>query len=146
MSEAMNWRTDGVRVVRATALAQAMTGPEGSGRATVCDFAGSGGQQTWVGSVVLPPGSRSGAHHHGHHELALCIVQGKAEIRWGERLEFVAVADPGDWIYFAPYVPHQEANLSDRETLQLIVVRSDTARIAVPLAEVVPAEQPETVY
>ena len=31
-------------------------------------------------------------------------------MRWGERLEFVADAGPGDFIFVPPYVPHQEIN------------------------------------
>lgn len=145
MPDGAKWRNDGVRVVRVTALSQAMTGRGGSGRTTVFDFVGSGGHQTWIGSVVLPPGSKSGAHHHGRHEFALGVLQGKAEIRWGERLEFVAEAGPGDWVYFAPFDPHQEANPSDSDPLQIVVVRSDNERIAVPLQAAV-VETPERVY
>ncbi len=36
-------------------------------------------------------------------------------MRWGDRLEFTAEAGPGDFIYFPPYVPHQEINASDTE-------------------------------
>jgi uncharacterized RmlC-like cupin family protein len=52
---------------------------------------------------------------------------------------------PGDVVYFAPYVPHQERNLGAGETLDFLVVRSDNEKIAVNL-DVVPVEQPETVY
>ena len=31
-------------------------------------------------------------------------------MRWGERLEYVAEAGPGDFIFVPPYVPHQEIN------------------------------------
>ncbi len=33
-------------------------------------------------------------------------------MRWGEQLEYVAEAGPGDFIYVPPYVPHQEINAS----------------------------------
>ena len=36
-------------------------------------------------------------------------------MRWGERLEFVAEAGPGDFIYVPPYVPHQEINARAEE-------------------------------
>src|SRR5262245_32126529 len=108
MSDAARWRTDGVRVVRAGSLRNAMVGPAGSGSATVFDFAGVGGRQTWIGRVILPPGASTGAHHHGRHEVAVYVVNGRSQIRWGDRLEFAAEVGPGDFIYFAPYVPHQE--------------------------------------
>jgi uncharacterized RmlC-like cupin family protein len=126
-----DWRRDGVRIVRATALRESL-GPSGLGRATVFDFAGPGGN-TWIGSVVLPPKTVTGKHHHGHHEIALLVAAGRSEIRWGERLELGAEIGPGDWAYFPPFVPHQERNLSESETLHFIVVRNDSERIAVAL-------------
>ena len=145
MSETTKWRTDGVRVVRAQSLNMAMLGPSGTGRATAFDFAGIGGRETWIGTVTLQPNAKTGAHHHGRHEVAVYVVKGRSQIRWGERLEFAAVVGPGDFVYFAPYVPHQELNLDASETLDFVVVRSDNERIVVNL-DIVHVEQPETVF
>jgi uncharacterized RmlC-like cupin family protein len=139
------WRTDGVRVVRADALDQAMHGPSGTGRATAFDFGGTGGQETWIGTVSLPPNAKTGAHHHGRHEVAIYVVKGRSEIRWGERLEFLAEVGPGDFVYFAPFVPHQERNLDVHETVEFVVVRSDNERIVVNL-DGTPVDEPERVY
>jgi uncharacterized RmlC-like cupin family protein len=141
------WRRDGVKVVRAGAAATAMLGSSGSGsgRATVFDFAGSGGRETWIGAVRLGPGGRTGAHHHGRHEVAVYVVSGRGEIRWGSQLEFAADVGPGDFVYFAPFVPHREVNLDADQPLDFVVVRSDNERIAVEL-DLAPAETPETVY
>jgi uncharacterized RmlC-like cupin family protein len=144
VSEAIDWRT-GVRVVRAAAIEQAMRPPVGSGRATVFDFAGSGGNATWIGGVTLQPGVATGAHHHGRHEVAVYVVRGRGRIRWGERLEFVADIGPGDFVYFAPHVPHQERNIDADEPLDFVVVRSDNERIAIGV-DGQPADQPQTVY
>jgi uncharacterized RmlC-like cupin family protein len=141
MSENSDWR-GGVTVIRARALDQAMRGPAGTGRATAFDFAGGGGRETWIGTVALAPKAKTGAHHHGRHEVAIYVVKGRSEIRWVERLEFAATVGPGDFVYFAPYVPHQEGNLDAIETLELVVVRSDKEKIAVAL-DVVAVEQPE---
>jgi uncharacterized RmlC-like cupin family protein len=73
------------------------------------------------------------------------VVKGRSQIRWGERLEFAAEVGPGDFVYFAPYVPHQELNLDASETLDFVVVRSDNEKIAVNL-DVVPIDQPESVF
>lgn len=144
MAQTRDWRTEGVRVVRADALAQARGAPGASGRATVVDFAGTGGQKTWIGSVSLAPGVATGAHHHGRHEVMLYVVKGRTEIRWGERLEFLAMLGPGDFAYFPPYVPHQERNPDADAPAEFVVVRSDNERIAVKLP-CQPAERPETV-
>jgi uncharacterized RmlC-like cupin family protein len=142
MTDLKDWRSEGVRIVRAAAL-QGALGPSGLGRATVFDFAAPGGK-TWIGSIVLPAGAVTGLHHHGHHEIAVLVAAGRSEIRWGERLEFAAEIGPGDWAYFPPFVPHQELNLSDSETLHFVVVRNDSERIVVALDGAV-AEKPEMV-
>lgn len=136
------WRDGGVRVVRAGALDTSM---RASGRATAFDFAGTGGRETWIGAVTLQPNANTGAHHHGRHEIGVYVVKGQGEIRWGDQLEFASEISPGDFVYFAPHVPHQERNLSASDTLDFVVVRSDNERIAVIL-DVVPAEHPETVF
>jgi uncharacterized RmlC-like cupin family protein len=144
MADRKNWRKEGVTVVRAAALDAATRGP-GGGRATAFDFAGNGGRATWIGAVTLPPSANTGPHHHGRHEVAVYVVKGRSQIRWGERLEFAAEIGPGDFVYFAPHVPHQEINLDAEATLDFVVVRSDNEKIVVKL-DVVPVERPETVY
>jgi len=131
-----DWRNS-VKVVRAATLA-------GAGRATAFDFSGAGGQKTWVGTVTLAPKTSTGLHHHGRHEVAIYVVRGRSEIRWGERLEFAADIGPGDFVYFTPYVPHQEFNPDGTTALELVVVRSDNERIAVALAGE-PVERPEKI-
>ena len=145
MAETTKWRTDGVAVVRGESLDRAMRGPSGSGRATAFDFAGTGGRETWVGTVTLQPNAKTGAHHHGRHEVAIYVVKGRSQIRWGEQLEFAAEVAAGDFVYFAPFVPHQEFNIDASETVDFVVVRSDNERIAVKL-EVIPVERPETTF
>jgi len=142
MTAAAPWRT-GVRVVRAGALRATRRGP-GRGRATVFDFAETGGRQTWIGTATLPPGGGNDAHHHGRHEVALYVVKGRTRIRWGDRLEYAADLGPGDFAYFTPYVPHRERNLDDAEPVDFVVVRSDDEGIVVGL-DVVPVEPPEMV-
>jgi len=133
MAQTIRWQSDGVKIVRAAALAEAMAGTSGMARATAFDFAGSGGGPTWIGVVTLPPGATTGAHHHGRHEVAVYVVRGRGTIRWGDRLEFAADVGVGDFVYFAPQVPHQEQNLAADAPLDFVVVRSDNERIAVAL-------------
>ena len=139
MTNRTKWRADGVRVVRGAALDAVLREPSGSGRVTAFDFTGIGGRETWIGAVALPPNAKTGAHHHGRHEVAIYVVKGRSEIRWGERLEFATEAGPGDFVYFAPYVPHQERNLDAHAAVHFLVVRSDGERIAVKL-DTVPVE------
>ena len=143
MREPGKWR-DGVKVVRAASLDGLVRDPAGTGRATAFDFAGSGSERTWIGRVSLKPDAKTGAHHHGRHEVMVYVIGGRTEIRWGDHLEFAADVSSGDFVYFSPYVPHQERNLSANETVEFLVVRSDNEKIVVPL-DVAPSEHPETV-
>jgi uncharacterized RmlC-like cupin family protein len=98
-----------------------------------------------MGTVTLQPNGQTGAHHHGTHEVAVYVSKGRSEIRWGERLEFATEVGPGDFVYFAPNVPHQEINLDPKETVDFVVVRSDNSGIRVDL-DIEPFDRPETVY
>jgi uncharacterized RmlC-like cupin family protein len=60
-------------------------------------------------------------------------VSGLARLRWGERLEYVAEAEAGDFIYVPPYVPHQEINASDDLELRCVLARSGQQGLVVNL-------------
>jgi uncharacterized RmlC-like cupin family protein len=95
--------------------------------------------------VNIQPNAKTGAHHHGALESVIYVVNGRARMRWGEQLEFVAEAGPGDFIYVPPFVPHQEINASTDEPLSCVLVRSDQEPIAINL-DIEPIEPPEEVY
>jgi uncharacterized RmlC-like cupin family protein len=52
---------------------------------------------------------------------------------------------PGDFVYFAPYVPHEERNLQRDQVADFVVVRPDNERISVPI-EVNPVTAPERIW
>jgi uncharacterized RmlC-like cupin family protein len=81
----------------------------------------------------VQPAARTGPHHHGELETVLYIVRGRARFRCGNRLEFVAVAGPGDFIYVPPFVPHQELNATADQPVEAVVVRSGQEPIVVNL-------------
>ena len=93
----------------------------------------------------IHPDAKTGAHHHGALESVIYVVRGRARMRWGEKLEFVAEAGPGDFIYVPPYVPHQEINASADETLECVLVRSDNEAVVVNL-DIAPVEKPDSVH
>jgi uncharacterized RmlC-like cupin family protein len=114
-------------------------------RAAAITHASAGAQKLWAGTVTIHPDAKTGAHHHGELESVIYVVQGRARMRWGDRLEFVAEAGPGDFIFVPPYVPHQEINASPDEPLMCMLVRSGQEPVVVNL-EIEMVEQPETVY
>ena len=138
------WKHDGVCVVPAEQLDPNTAQTPGMDRKAAINFARTGAQKLWAGTVHIHPNAKTGAHHHGALESVIFIVKGRARMRWGEHLEFTAEAGPGDFIYVPPYVPHQEINASETETLQCVLVRSDGEAVAVNL-DIAPAETPEAV-
>ena len=140
-----NWRDDGVNVIPADTLDPNTAQTPGMTRAAAINLARVGAQKIWAGTVSIEPNARTGAHHHGHLESVIYVVKGRARMRWGERLEFVAEAGPGDFIYVPPFVPHQEINASSSERLECILARSDNEAIA-SNPDIAAVDQPETVY
>jgi uncharacterized RmlC-like cupin family protein len=142
--QAPDWRTQGVRIVKAAELDFNTLQTPGMTRAAAIDFARAGANKLWAGTVSVQPNAKTGAHHHGHLESIIYVVKGRARMRWGERLEYVAEADAGDFIYVPPWVPHQEINARTDEPLECVLVRSDQEPVVVNLA-IEPAEPPEEV-
>ncbi|HSV02796.1 MAG TPA: cupin domain-containing protein [Phenylobacterium sp.] len=138
------WKQTGVKVIPGDRLDDNTAQTPGMHRAAAIDYARAGAKKLWAGTVHIHPGAKTGAHHHGALESVIYVVSGRARMRWGERLEFVAEAGPGDFIYVPPYVPHQEINASGEATLSCVLVRSDSEAVVVNL-DIEPVEKPEGV-
>jgi uncharacterized RmlC-like cupin family protein len=138
------WKYDGVRIVHANELDTNTPQTPGMNRAAAINHARAGAEKLWAGTVDIHPNAKTGAHHHGPLESVIYVIGGRARMRWGERLEFLAEAGPGDFIFVPPYVPHQEINASDAEPLSCVVVRSDQEAVVVNL-DIPIAEHPEEV-
>ena len=139
-----DWKNDGVQVVLAGSLEPATATTPGMDRKAAINFARNGAQKLWAGTVHIHANAKTGAHHHGPLESVIYVVRGRARMRWGEHLEFMAEAGPGDFIYVPPFVPHQEINASADETLECVLVRSDGEAVVVNL-DIAPVEIPENV-
>lgn len=138
------WRHDGVRVITNDKLDDNVPSTPGMDRRAAINFARTGAQKLWAGTVTIDANAKTGAHHHGHLESVIYVVKGKARMRWGESLEFCAEASPGDFIYVPPYVPHQEINASKTEPLECVLCRSDGEAIAINI-DIETSEIPEEV-
>jgi uncharacterized RmlC-like cupin family protein len=143
-SHESKWKHDGVRVIPAGSLDGNTAQTPGMDRKAAINAARVGAQKIWAGTVNIHPNAKTGAHHHGELESVIYVLRGKARMRWGENLEFVAEAGPGDFIYVPPFVPHQEINASPDEVLECVLVRSDNEAVVVNL-DIEPVEKPENV-
>src|ERR1700746_421207 len=123
MSES-RWRSNGVRIIRAGELDSNTPQTPGMNRRAAVTTASTGAHKLWAGTVTIERKAKTGAHHHGDLESVIYVVSGIARMRWGDRLEYVAEAEAGDFIYVPPYVPHQEINASDDLELRCVLARS----------------------
>ena len=144
-SSKIDWREQGVQIIRADQLDPNTPQTPGMDRAAAITHARTGANKLWAGTVTVHANAKTGAHHHGELESVIYVVSGRARMRWGERLEYFADAGPGDFIYVPPFVPHQEINASRDEPLSCVIVRSGQEPVVVNL-EIAPAEPPEEVY
>src|SRR6185369_12832173 len=120
-----DWRTHGVKIIPSTRLDTNTPQTPGMTRAAAINHAMAGANKLWAGTVNIHPDAKTAPHHHGQLESIIYIVSGRARMRWGEKLEFVAEAGPGDFIFVPPFVPYQEINANADETLECVLVRSD---------------------
>ncbi|HEY1268309.1 MAG TPA: cupin domain-containing protein [Candidatus Binatia bacterium] len=144
MAQSQDWRNHGVRIVRANEFDSKTPQTPGMTRAAAINRAIAGANKLWAGSVEIHPNAKTAPHHHGVLESIIYVVSGRARMRWGEKLEYVADAGPGDFIFVPPYVPHQEINALAHEPLTCVVVRSDQEPVVVNL-EIDSVEKPEEV-
>ena len=133
MSEAPNWKENGVKVISGDHLDINTPQTPGMDRAAAINYATAGAQKLWAGTVAIRPNAKTGVHHHGALESIIYVISGKARMRWGDSLEYVCEAGPGDFIYVPPFVPHQEINANPDEPLECVLVRSDQEAVVVNL-------------
>jgi uncharacterized RmlC-like cupin family protein len=138
------WKHSGVMVIPGESVDANTDQTPGMNRAAAIDFARAGARKLWAGTVRIDANAKTGAHHHGALESVIYVVRGRARMRWGERLEYVAEAGPGDFIFVPPYVPHQEINASPDQPLECVLVRSDGEAVVVNL-DIAPVEAPTPV-
>jgi uncharacterized RmlC-like cupin family protein len=71
----------------------------------------TGSQVIWLGLMALPPGGRTKAHVHEHHETALYMMSGDLLELWtGDELEHCEAVRPGDFVYIPANVLHVAVN------------------------------------
>jgi uncharacterized RmlC-like cupin family protein len=138
-----DWRHDGVHIVHHDQLDPNTPQTPGMHREAAISAA-AGARSIWAGTVTVEPGALTGPHHHGDLESVIYVLEGRARMRWGDRLEFMAEAGPGDFIFVPPYVPHQEINADPKAPLRCVLARSGQEPIVVNL-DIDPVDSPERV-
>ena len=70
-----------------------------------------GSKSLWLGMITLPPGRRTWAHVHEHHETALYMLSGDEMELWtGDQLQYCDMVRPGDYIFIPVNMLHVAVN------------------------------------
>jgi uncharacterized RmlC-like cupin family protein len=63
--------------------------------------------------ATLPPGAMAKTHLHRGIETAVYVIEGEAEMFFGDRLEEWVRAQAGEYLYIPADMPHRVMNRSD---------------------------------
>jgi uncharacterized RmlC-like cupin family protein len=79
-------------------------------------------------------------------ETVIYVISGQARMRWGKRLEFMAEAGPGDFIYVPRSCPTRRSTPTRTPPLSCVVVRSNQEAVVVNLDLPAVEPNPEQVH
>jgi uncharacterized RmlC-like cupin family protein len=72
----------------------------------------AGSRALCMTALALPDGARAKTHLHQSVETAVYVLEGEAEMYFGERLEHLLHARAGEYIYIPADMPHLVLNRS----------------------------------
>jgi uncharacterized RmlC-like cupin family protein len=128
-----------VRLIKASDCSSDTAQTPGMQRVEAVSGRMAGSQGLWMGRTVVEPGVDSAPHHHGHSETAIYVVSGTPAFRFsdGDR-EVTVQAEPGDFVYVPPHLPHIEGNPSPDVPAVVVVVRTTQEAIVENVDELYP--------
>jgi len=85
----------------------------------------AGAKNISMNLIIIPPGGAAEPHLHKGYETAIYLLKGRADTRYGKKLEHSVICQEGDFIYIDADVPHRPINLSATESVVALVARND---------------------
>lgn len=102
-----------------------------------------GAKALWLGIATIPPGRRTKAHVHEHHETAFYMLSGDELEMWtGGRLQYRDLVRPGDFLYIPANVLHVAVNRGSKPAVFLGARNEPTAQESVVMYPEMDAEVP----
>ena len=102
-----------------------------------------GSEVLYLGVVSVPPGGRTSAHIHEHHDTAHYMLSGdEIEFYTGEELEDRQVVRPGDYIFTPAGVVHVAVNRSPTPAVFVVARNEPTERECVVMRPELDARVP----
>jgi uncharacterized RmlC-like cupin family protein len=123
-----------LRLIRAGSLSGDTAQTGGMVRTAAISGELTGAQALWMGRTVVPPGVSSGDHHHGASETGIYVVSGHPVFVFRDPASGSVVrleAEPGDYVWVPPHVPHREENPSPDIEAVVVLARSTQEAIVV---------------
>ena len=85
----------------------------------------AGARRLCMHKLEIPPGGAARPHLHEHHETALYVLEGRAEMRYGDGLREHLEVRAGQFLFIPSGMPHLPYNPSDSETCVAVLARTD---------------------
>jgi uncharacterized RmlC-like cupin family protein len=123
-----------LRLIRADTLSGNTAQTGGMARTAAISGELTGAQALWMGRTVVPPGVSSGDHHHGESETGIYVVSGHPVFVFRDPASGSVVrleAEPGDYVWVPPHVPHREENPSPDTEAVVVLARSTQEAIVI---------------
>ncbi len=75
--------------------------------------------------LTIPPGGKARPHLHESHETAIYVMNGEAEMLYGEGLRERMTIRAGEFLYIPAGMPHLPYNTSETEPCVAVLARTD---------------------
>lgn len=95
--------------------------------------ASAGARAICMTVLALPPGARAKTHLHEGIETAAYVIEGEAEMYFGERLGQHLVARAGEYVYVPAGTPHLVLNRSAERCIALVAHTSSDDQAGIVL-------------
>lgn len=102
-----------------------------------------GAVNLWMGQTHVPASTASANHHHGESETAIYVLSGHPtfvflDLDGDEPVETRIEANPGDYVFVPPFVPHREENRDPDGEAVVVIARTTQEAIVVNLDSLAP--------
>ena len=102
-----------------------------------------GAKALWLGIATIPPGHRTKAHVHAHHETAFYMLSGdELELWTGDQLQYRDDVRPGDYLYIPANLLHVVVNRTNQAAVFVGARNEPTAQESVVLRPEMDARVP----
>lgn len=128
-----------VHHVRSSEISSDTAQSEGMRRFAALSGRSVGAEKLWMGETHVAPETASANHHHGDSETAIYVRSGHPEFVFHDGVQEVRIcAQPGDYIFIPPYLPHREENPDPTTPAEVVIARSAQEPIVVDLPRLYP--------